>query len=69
MPIEDHLITDRVAGPCSVPPFHEIMESTHVIGMKLYCPAHCVACHPPAVEFSEPRQTGAVVGKQIGLFA
>ena len=61
---DDCVITERVSGGCASPPSHDAGALVHIVGLKIYCEAHCTVCHPQI----EWRGGKAVVGEQTGLF-
>lgn len=69
-PDDRHMVTPHVSGNCAVPTGavpHLCGSSVHVIGVQMFCAAHCPECNPPAL----PERTGKVeglVGVQGGLF-
>lgn len=66
-----HMTSSAIAGPCEAATGdlerHVTGDPAHVVGVQLFCAAHCPRCHavPPAERRGE---VVGLVGEQGGLF-
>lgn len=60
-------VTWRVSGPCSV--CGSLLDEPHVVGVELFCAAHCAVHGAQAsLEWEGERPAETVEGKQEKLF-
>ena len=61
---DECVTTERVSGNCATPPAHDAGTAVHIVGLKIYCEAHCPV-HNPQIEW---RGGEEVVGEQETMF-